>query len=911
MTSAEVSSPYDQFNGVGQAGSSVGANSWVHGTVHPTEWSLNDVISWLGTLSPPQSWHSTSFRQNAITGDVLLMLDNDALLDMGIASVGHRLTLLGAIWRLKQNWGVTIEEGDWKPGASTLDGSPDTSLPALVSALRVRDDRIRTLEGEIAKLADYLSRFQHDFASVCRILGVKNPSSEHPAPRPDPLLFTPESTLSNLALPSPRGANGSHHPVPATTAPVSNAQHHQPDSPRKQPLGVNTSHYDQSYAGPTSALSYGGSSGGASASASGSGSANHFGSLQNASSMLDAASDDREGDTLVPLGKARTPTSAHSLTGSVPNTAGIPSAVSGTSTSMGSHSGAPGNSPTRSVTGAMSSTGLGDEPSSSPTASTPGATPTSALPPGVSRLGTAGQQAAANSSSSQPQHSPLASTSVATSRRALAAPNLGSSSGGPNSESTAPAVGSVSANGCAVGASAGSSSISSGAQESKSSNAGSSADNPYKSFRVTLDDPCHKVLPAALKKYKINDDWRQYALFICYGQTERCLSYDEKPLLLFQKLKEAKQNPVFMLRHIRDVKSPIAIANAKAAQRKNSLGSAASKEGAAETTDAAGDPHSGSSGKSQASKGGSPGGGRVAEAVAKFGGGGGGGAGGSGGKARDGTGEAEDRGGEDGMVVAGGQNGEPFISGPAARLPPATAPPTYAIAIYPYVSERADEFDVGVGDTFVVLSKAKGWWVVQRDTKAMGKGDVVPRKAASESGTPSSSGSGGSSGGEIKSGWVPAGCLLETNRPLAGVLGRPEADPSTAVDPNTPTAWISQEKKGSDPIPPAVITSTSTPGIMLMDYAAPEDRLDLKKDDRLRVFKRYNHWSYCVAEAEGHARGWVPSWCGCIPATLTLPRFATDNLLKLCTSSRYRQIVRKWLATSRICIWAVRFWWWA
>lgn len=48
---------------------------------------------------------------------------------------------------------------------------------------------------------------------------------------------------------------------------------------------------------------------------------------------------------------------------------------------------------------------------------------------------------------------------------------------------------------------------------------GSSSDNPYRSFRVTLEDPCHKVLPAALKKYKINDDWRQYALFICYGNT--------------------------------------------------------------------------------------------------------------------------------------------------------------------------------------------------------------------------------------------------------------------------------------------------------------------------------------------------------------------------------------------------------
>lgn len=41
----------------------------------------------------------------------------------------------------------------------------------------------------------------------------------------------------------------------------------------------------------------------------------------------------------------------------------------------------------------------------------------------------------------------------------------------------------------------------------------------FKSFRISQDDPCHKVLPAALKKYKINDDWRQYALFICYGNT--------------------------------------------------------------------------------------------------------------------------------------------------------------------------------------------------------------------------------------------------------------------------------------------------------------------------------------------------------------------------------------------------------
>jgi len=50
---------------------------------------------------------------------------------------------------------------------------------------------------------------------------------------------------------------------------------------------------------------------------------------------------------------------------------------------------------------------------------------------------------------------------------------------------------------------------------------GSVADaTDIRSFKVSLDDPAWKVLPAALKKYKINnDDWQNYAMFICYGNT--------------------------------------------------------------------------------------------------------------------------------------------------------------------------------------------------------------------------------------------------------------------------------------------------------------------------------------------------------------------------------------------------------
>lgn len=65
-----------------------------------------------------------------------------------------------------------------------------------------------------------------------------------------------------------------------------------------------------------------------------------------------------------------------------------------------------------------------------------------------------------------------------------------------------------------------------------------------------MEDPCYKVLPAALKKYNINAPWEQYALYIVYGDKERCLGMDEKPLILFKQLDKEGKKPMFMLRKI-------------------------------------------------------------------------------------------------------------------------------------------------------------------------------------------------------------------------------------------------------------------------------------------------------------------------------------------------------------------------
>jgi len=70
-----------------------------------------------------------------------------------------------------------------------------------------------------------------------------------------------------------------------------------------------------------------------------------------------------------------------------------------------------------------------------------------------------------------------------------------------------------------------------------------------KSFRVNLEDPCWKVLPAAMKKYDVRGREEDYRLYITYGDVERKLNSNDKPLIIFQQLQKEGRNPLFMLRY--------------------------------------------------------------------------------------------------------------------------------------------------------------------------------------------------------------------------------------------------------------------------------------------------------------------------------------------------------------------------
>jgi hypothetical protein len=58
--------------------------------------------------------------ENEIAGDVLVHLDHDALKDLDVSSVGHRLYLLKQIYNLKIAHGVKIEKDDYVPICKSL-----------------------------------------------------------------------------------------------------------------------------------------------------------------------------------------------------------------------------------------------------------------------------------------------------------------------------------------------------------------------------------------------------------------------------------------------------------------------------------------------------------------------------------------------------------------------------------------------------------------------------------------------------------------------------------------------------------------------------------------------------------------------------------------------------------------------
>ncbi|KAL7957582.1 hypothetical protein V8C34DRAFT_173249 [Trichoderma compactum] len=384
-----------------------------------TEWTAEECADFISAIGLPQ--YADTFLENDIVGEALVALLHDDLKSMGIASVGHRLTILKSVYDVKKAQDIPLESDHYLPLSADAEAQYATAtlkdIRHLVEQLRLRDERMSLLEQDLRRMNEDFKRLREDMLPALRL--VKD--VQHPLPNVSGpgQAYAYETTLSPPA-PTPPGAQPgdrgvkrqySQRRILIGATPKSNSPTQATHDQRIMPEQT----LDPSSAAERAVMS-----------------STHLAAMNGAPSV---------------------------------STTGYPSPVMPSPTSPMNH---------------MSGTTLGSRSYSS----TPSVRSTFIEPD----LGYNPRDKAGGGSIRR-RETPVPET--------------------PNPKDSV---------------------------------------EIFKSFRVSMDDPCYKVLPAALKKYQINAPWDQYALYIVYGDQERCLGMDEKPLILFKQLDKEGKKPMFMLR---------------------------------------------------------------------------------------------------------------------------------------------------------------------------------------------------------------------------------------------------------------------------------------------------------------------------------------------------------------------------
>ncbi|OCK80502.1 hypothetical protein K432DRAFT_404676 [Lepidopterella palustris CBS 459.81] len=432
-----------------------------------SQWTAEQCADFISTLGLSQ--YADTFIDEGITGDALVALQHAELKEMGMTSVGHRLTILKAVYEIKIKQNVAIEPDHYVPlsaDTSVQDVAPtQDDIARIIHIIQSRDERIQVAEAELRHLKDDLNRvaeenrkLREEFLPLVRM--VKDRSQ--PLPTPDDHVASP---------PAQQERSGSSLSRKFST--------------KKLFLGSAPKN-------PSPTI--------------------HEGRTLVDSSSLDPSA-------------AAIAASTH-LTASM--TGGQQPAMS------------PNQIPQPSPTSPAYS-----QPQTSSRSFNRSEMPRSAHPDHESTLNWPNSGTWSTSSTMVPDRdtrelrnatpAPLSSRPL----RSATAPPLESNDRDPP------------LSGGSQLTSASSTTLQSTTPSTSTANT-SSSNNPqveiFKSFRVSIDDPCHKVLPVALKKYNITADWRQYALYIVHGDQERCLGLNERPLILFKQLDKEGRKPMFMLR---------------------------------------------------------------------------------------------------------------------------------------------------------------------------------------------------------------------------------------------------------------------------------------------------------------------------------------------------------------------------
>ncbi|KAK3213759.1 hypothetical protein GRF29_28g860038 [Pseudopithomyces chartarum] len=408
-----------------------------------TEWTKEHVADFVAGLGLRQ--YADTFIEHEFSGDVLVEVQHAELKEIGLHSVGHRLTILKAVYEIKVKQNVPIEPDHYVPlsaDTSAQDAPPtQEDFAKVIRVVQARDERLHASEMEIRHLKDELNRVLEEYKRL----------------RDETLAVARAYKDSQQPLPTPHDHSVTS-PPPATERNVGSSL-----------------------------------------------------SRKFSTKRLFLASGPKNPSPTIPEGRAL-----------VDNSSLDPSAAALAASShlTASIAGGPQMSPNAIP-----------QPSPTSPAYTQNNSQGRSYNPRSAHLDHDNTQSYTNTWGSD-------STMVSDRNRGTPAPlnsraMRSNPAPTPNPEDRDPP-------------------LSGGTMNSNAASAQTSSTNPqveiFKSFRVSIDDPCHKVLPVALKKYNITADWRQYALYIVHGDQERCLGLNERPLILFKQLDKEGRKPMFMLR---------------------------------------------------------------------------------------------------------------------------------------------------------------------------------------------------------------------------------------------------------------------------------------------------------------------------------------------------------------------------
>ena len=165
-----------------------------------TQWTEEEVADYVAALSPALKQYGQRFVEEGVNGEALIALGHDELRELGIASVGHRLTILKAVYEQKMRAGVKIEEGDYIPlsaeGEKSEMNATQDDIARIIESLRQRDQRIQHAEKELRDMRDYLERISDENRKLREeTLPIMRLVKDQRTPLPDP---------SGGTIPSPR-----------------------------------------------------------------------------------------------------------------------------------------------------------------------------------------------------------------------------------------------------------------------------------------------------------------------------------------------------------------------------------------------------------------------------------------------------------------------------------------------------------------------------------------------------------------------------------------------------------------------------------------------------------------------------------------------------------------------------------